>query len=149
MSSPEVDAVRLMTAHVAKGLEFDHVAILRANSGSFPASYKETLVEFPRELRDPESLVPEDDKTLHEQEERRLFYVAMTRARDSLTIYAKGGTGKNDPTPPGYLRGLLKDPRPPPLSAPASAARLPDRHLRACQPAAGRCGRLGRHAACL
>ena len=109
MSSPEVDAVRLMTAHAAKGLEFEHVAILRANSPSFPASYKESLVEFPRELRDPESVVPEDDKTLHEQEERRLFYVAMTRARDSLTIYAKGGTGKNDPTPAGYLRPLLKD----------------------------------------
>jgi len=109
MSSPEVDAVRLMTAHVAKGLEFDHVVILRANSGSFPAAYRESLVEFPRELRDLESLVPEDDKTLYEQEERRLFYVAMTRARDSLTVYAKGGTGKTDPTPAGYLRGLLKD----------------------------------------
>ena len=33
-----------------------------------------------------------DDKTLHNQEERRLFYVAMTRARDSLHIYAKEGT---------------------------------------------------------
>jgi len=110
MSSPEADAVHLMTAHVAKGLEFEHVAILRANSGSFPASYKESLVEFPRELRDSESVAPEDDKTLYEQEERRLFYVAMTRARDSLTIYAKGGTGKTDPTPAGYLRGLLKDP---------------------------------------
>jgi DNA helicase-2/ATP-dependent DNA helicase PcrA len=109
MSSPEVDAVRLMTAHVAKGLEFDHVVILRANSGSFPAAYRESLVEFPRELRDLESLVPEDDKTLYEQEERRLFYVAMTRARDSLTIYAKRGTGKTDPTPAGYLRDLLKD----------------------------------------
>jgi RecB family exonuclease len=33
----------------------------------------------------------------------------MTRARDSLTIYAKKGTGKNDPTPAGFLRDLLKD----------------------------------------
>ena len=109
MTTPNIDAVRLMTAHTAKGLEFDHVLILRANSNSFPASFRESLVEFPRELRDPDSVAREDDKTLHDEEERRLFYVAMTRARDSLTIYAKQGTGKTDPTPPGYLRELLKD----------------------------------------
>lgn len=109
MAAPEHDAVHLMTAHTAKGLEFNHVFLLRANSNSFPASYKESLVEFPRELRDPDSIVPQDDKTLHDQEERRLFYVAMTRARDSLSIYAKRGTGQ-DPTPAGYLRDLLKDP---------------------------------------
>jgi len=109
MTTPNVDAVRLMTAHTAKGLEFDHVLILRANSGSFPASFRESLVEFPRELRDPDSVAQQDDKTLNDEEERRLFYVAMTRARDSLTIYAKQGTGKTDPTPPGYLRDLLKD----------------------------------------
>jgi ATP-dependent DNA helicase UvrD/PcrA len=108
-SSDEEDAVRLMTVHTAKGLEFDHVFILRAVSPSFPCQYRESLVEFPRELRDPHSMPEEDNKTLHGQEERRLFYVAMTRARDSLTIYAKRGTGKTDPTPPGYLRELLKD----------------------------------------
>jgi DNA helicase II / ATP-dependent DNA helicase PcrA len=109
MTTPNLDAVRLMTAHTAKGLEFAHVLILRANSGSFPASFRESLVEFPRELRDPDSVAQKDDKTLNDEEERRLFYVAMTRARDSLTIYAKRGTGKTDPTPPGYLRDLLKD----------------------------------------
>ena len=108
MATPDRDAVRLMTAHAAKGLEFDHVFILRVNSNAFPASYRESLVDFPRELRDPDSVGPQDDKTLHDQEERRLFYVAMTRARDSLTIYAKRGTG-HDATPPGYLRALLKD----------------------------------------
>ncbi len=65
-------------------------------------------MEFPRELRDPDSVAQQDDKVLHEQEERRLFYVAMTRARDSLTIYARQGKGK-DPTPPGFLRDLVKD----------------------------------------
>ncbi len=44
---------------------------------------------------------------MHDQEERRLFYVAMTRARDSLTMYAQQGRGRKDPTPPGYLRELL------------------------------------------
>jgi len=103
------DAVRLMTAHAAKGLEFDHVFVIRANSGSFPSSYHEPLFEFPAELRDPDSrALLDDDKELHRQEERRLFYVAMTRARDSLTLYAKRGRGK-DPLPDGFLRELLKD----------------------------------------
>jgi ATP-dependent exoDNAse (exonuclease V) beta subunit len=104
------NAVRLMTVHGAKGLEFPYVFILRANSSSFPASYKETLVAFPRELRDPGSLTQADDKTMHAQEERRLFYVAMTRARDSLRIYAREGGGKNDKTPPGYIRELCSKP---------------------------------------
>lgn len=105
------NAVRLMTVHGAKGLEFPHVFILRALSPSFPSSYKETMVAFPRELRDPGSSTQLDDKTLHEQEERRLFYVAMTRARDSLRIYAREGTGKIEKTPPGYLRELIKNKR--------------------------------------
>lgn len=108
MPSREENAVHLMTAHTAKGLEWKHVFILRANSNSFPCSYREALVEFPRELRDPESVTEGDNKELHHQEERRLFYVAMTRARDTLTIYAKKGTGK-DATPAGLLRDLLKN----------------------------------------
>jgi DNA helicase-2/ATP-dependent DNA helicase PcrA len=108
MPPEDDDAVRLMTAHAAKGLEFDHVFIIRANSNSFPSSYKEPLVEFPPELRDSDSAVYDNHKALHDEEERRLFYVAMTRARDSLTIYARQGKGK-DATPPGFLRDLLKD----------------------------------------
>jgi DNA helicase II / ATP-dependent DNA helicase PcrA len=110
LPADEGDAVRLMTAHTAKGLEFNHVFILRANSGSFPQSFREALVEFPRDLRDADTVIPGEDKVLNDQEERRLFYVAMTRARDSLTIYAKEGTGKTDKTPAGFLRELLKQP---------------------------------------
>jgi DNA helicase II / ATP-dependent DNA helicase PcrA len=105
-SNDDDDAVRLMSAHGAKGLEFAHVFIVRATSPSFPASYRETLVEFPRELRDPDSAAAGDDKILNDQEERRLFYVAMTRAKDSLHIYGKQGTGR-DKTPPGFMREIL------------------------------------------
>ncbi|WP_176025846.1 3'-5' exonuclease, partial [Burkholderia vietnamiensis] len=52
----------LTTMHSSKGLEYDHVWISRSEEGVVP-----------------------DDKS-PESEERRLFYVAMTRARDSLTI---------------------------------------------------------------
>ena len=105
-SNDNEDAVRLMTAHGAKGLEFSHVFVLRATKGSFPASYRETLVEFPCELRDPDSAAGGDDKIFHDQEERRLFYVAMTRAKDSLHIYGKQGIGR-DKTPAGFMRELL------------------------------------------
>jgi DNA helicase II / ATP-dependent DNA helicase PcrA len=107
-SNENEDAVRLMTAHVAKGLEFSHVFILRATRGSFPANFRETLVEFPRELRDPDSAAAADDKTLYDQEERRLFYVAMTRAKDSLHIYGKQGIGR-DKTPAGLMRELISN----------------------------------------
>ncbi|MGA9475400.1 MAG: ATP-dependent DNA helicase, partial [Terriglobales bacterium] len=101
--SPE-DGVRLMTAHAAKGLEFAHVAILRGSSTSFPCPYKEPLVDFPQELRRSRSA--QDDKSLQEQEERRLFYVAMTRAEDTLAIYAKQGTGK-ETRPTKFLREFM------------------------------------------
>jgi ATP-dependent DNA helicase UvrD/PcrA len=103
------NSVRLMTAHSAKGLEFDHVFILRAVSNSFPASYRESLIEVPDALcnfRQPSTC---DEKEMHKQEERRLFYVAMTRARDTLTIYGQFGRGEKDKTPPGFMRELIKD----------------------------------------
>ncbi len=121
LQSEERDAVRLMTAHSAKGLEFVHVFVIRAASGSFPAAFKESLIDFPQALRDVDSTPEIDAKTLHEQEERRLFYVAMTRARDSLVLYGKQGTGR-EKTPPGFARELAKN-----------AALAPNRVLRAAR----------------
>ncbi len=106
-SDETANAVRVMSVHAAKGLEFPHVFVLRACSPSFPWAYKETLVEFPNELRDEDSASEDDSRKLHDYEERRLFYVAMTRARDSLHISATQGKGKIDKTPPGYMRELL------------------------------------------
>lgn len=101
------DGARLMTAHAAKGLEFDHVTIIRGSSTSFPCPYKEPLVDFPQQLRRSPSA--HSDKELSEREERRLFYVAMTRARDRLAIYAKKGKG-TDATPTKFLREFLCEP---------------------------------------
>jgi DNA helicase-2/ATP-dependent DNA helicase PcrA len=76
------DAVRLMTVHAAKGLEFPHVFLLRVNPKAFPASARPRVFEFPDQLMKEE--LPEGD--FHIQEERRLFYVALTRAEDRLTV---------------------------------------------------------------
>ncbi len=102
----EEDAVRLLTAHAAKGLEFPHVAVIRGSSTSFPGVYKEPLIAFPNELRRSASSVT-DEKILHLEEERRLFYVAMTRAKDTLAIYAHRGMSKKDPKPTQFLREFM------------------------------------------
>jgi DNA helicase II / ATP-dependent DNA helicase PcrA len=100
------DAVQLMTAHTAKGLEFPVVFVVRINTAAFPANYREDLVEFPEALRNRENIPERDPESLHKEEERRLFYVAMTRAEDELFLTGKPA-GKKDLTPAGYLRELV------------------------------------------
>ena len=98
------DPVQLMTAHAAKGREFDRVFVLRANPPSFPGSFRENIFEFPQALR--EMPAADDTKELHNQEERRLFYVAMTRAKDYLSIYARAGTNRKN-LPTGFTRDIM------------------------------------------
>ncbi|HME32213.1 MAG TPA: ATP-dependent DNA helicase [Terriglobales bacterium] len=109
VTSEPQDAVQLMTVHAAKGLEFPCVFVLRVVSQSFPGQYKESLVEFPQELRSKDTAAEGEPKTLHAEEERRLFYVALTRAMDELYICGQFGRSTKDPTsvPPGYMRELL------------------------------------------
>ncbi len=76
------DAVQLMTVHGAKGLEFPHVFLLRVNSKKFPASERPRTFEFPVALMKE----GEPAEQFHIQEERRLFYVALTRAEERLTV---------------------------------------------------------------
>jgi DNA helicase-2/ATP-dependent DNA helicase PcrA len=104
-AQPMPDAVQLMTVHAAKGLEFPYVFVLRLNSGSFPGNYHEPLVEFPQELRSRENKAEGDPKGLHDQEQRRLLYVAITRAMDNLYLCGKV-TKFKDPVPAKYLQEL-------------------------------------------
>jgi DNA helicase-2/ATP-dependent DNA helicase PcrA len=81
-TEPSGDAVQLMTVHSAKGLEYPHVFVLRLSKNDFPSGQRKAVFEFPPELMKEEK--PEGD--FHIQEERRLFYVALTRARQRLTL---------------------------------------------------------------
>lgn len=76
------DAVKLMTVHGAKGLEFPHVFVLRVNTKKFPAAERPRVFEFPARLMKE----GEPAEQFHIQEERRLFYVALTRAQERLTL---------------------------------------------------------------
>lgn len=88
------DAVQLMTVHAAKGLEFDHVFILRLTRGAFPIYAKKPVLEFPDDLM--KEARPRGD--FHIQEERRLFYVALTRARERLTLTSVVDNKRNKPS---------------------------------------------------
>jgi len=77
-AGPEL--VKIMTVHKAKGLEFDYVFIPSLVDRKFPSD------ERPEQIPLPATLFSDidDDDALHIREERRLFYVAMTRARKGL-----------------------------------------------------------------
>jgi DNA helicase-2/ATP-dependent DNA helicase PcrA len=78
----EGDAVHVLTYHKAKGLEFPVVFMAGLVDDRFPTRSRGDLLPLPEELvRDP---LPAGDH--HEAEERRLFYVGMTRSREELVM---------------------------------------------------------------
>jgi DNA helicase-2/ATP-dependent DNA helicase PcrA len=97
------DAVRLMTVHGAKGLEFSHVFVLRVNKNKFPQPERPHVFEFPVALMKEGG--PEEQ--FHNQEERRLFYVALTRAEDRLTITA---LAEKKASVPPFIEDILMEP---------------------------------------
>ena len=83
----EEEAVSILTMHGAKGLEFEHVFVMEANEDVIPYKKAETKEEM--------------------EEERRMFYVAMTRAKKMLVIsYVRKKNGK-DMYPSRFVEELL------------------------------------------
>ncbi|MBN1325433.1 UvrD-helicase domain-containing protein [Candidatus Falkowbacteria bacterium] len=76
------DMVKIITVHSAKGLEFKYVFIPNLIDRRFPTGERSEAIELPDEL--VKEILPEGD--VHLQEERRLFYVAMTRAKYGLFL---------------------------------------------------------------
>jgi len=85
--SEDVEGVRLMTLYQAKGLEFPIVFVPSLLEGEWPTRQQGDGF-FPRELL--REAVPAGD--IHTDEERRLLYVAMTRAQDRLILSTHGGS---------------------------------------------------------
>jgi DNA helicase-2/ATP-dependent DNA helicase PcrA len=78
----EEDAVNVLTVHKAKGLEFPIVFMVSLIGDRFPGRQRREKIPVPDELLNEE--VPERENYL--QEERRLFYVGMTRAKKLLYL---------------------------------------------------------------
>lgn len=78
----DASAVSVLTIHKSKGLEFDTVFMVGLVDGKFPSRERSERIELPVELI--QDVLPQGD--FHIQEERRLFYVGMTRARRRLYL---------------------------------------------------------------
>ncbi|MEV1045047.1 ATP-dependent DNA helicase [Streptomyces sp. NPDC049916] len=104
------DAVRLMTAHRSKGLEWRLVVVAGVQEGLWPDLRRRgSLLEADRIGRDglAEPLTPGALLA----EERRLFYVAATRARDRLVVTAVKAPADDGDQPSRFLTELGVEPR--------------------------------------
>ncbi len=76
----DTPAVHVLTVHKAKGLEWPLVFLVNCVQNKFPSTRRAEPIEMPTALI--KDTLPTGD--FHEQEERRLFYVAMTRAKERV-----------------------------------------------------------------
>ena len=102
------ETIKVMTVHGAKGLEFKYVFIAGLVDKRFPTIRRSEQIKIPDAL--VKEILPEGD--VHLQEERRLFYVAATRAKDNLYFsWAKDYGGAREKKPSLFLAecGLIKE----------------------------------------
>jgi len=83
------DSVNILTIHGAKGLEFKYVFVVNLVEDRFPTRKRSDGIEIPLELIKEQ--LPEGDE--HIEEERRLFYVAITRAKKRIYLTSAGDYG--------------------------------------------------------
>jgi superfamily I DNA/RNA helicase len=92
-----IDAVRLMTIHGSKGLEFPVVHMVGVNQDSIPGAIRPSKCPQPNGMIiGGEGCPDEIARTAYNEEQECLFYVAMSRARDRLAFY--GATAKSNGT---------------------------------------------------
>ena len=123
------DAVRLLTAHRSKGLEWRLVVVAHVQDGSWPDLRRRGSLLHPDRIG-RHGLLPQVSTASMLAEERRLFYVACTRARERLVVTAVASPDDEGEQPSRFVHELGRDPvhnvgRPPrPLSMPGLVAEL-------------------------
>jgi DNA helicase-2/ATP-dependent DNA helicase PcrA len=98
------DAVRIMTIHQAKGLEFPVVVVASLMNGRLPSTRRREHYEVPHKLR---ASGPPEVEDPHMVDERKLFYVATTRARELLILGTADVVNKRGGGPSPFLVEML------------------------------------------
>jgi len=106
----ELNAVNIMTVHGAKGLEFPVVFLVNLVAERFPSRNRPDAIPIPEELIKETMPYEISDSELNIQEERRLFYVGATRAKEKLFLSAAYfyGDGKRKKKPSIFLNEILE-----------------------------------------
>jgi len=104
VSIPPEEAVQIMTIHQAKGLEFPVVIVGSAMNGRLPISRRKDPYEIPYDLRASGKPEVEDP---HMVDERKLFYVAATRARDLLLVGTADVVNKRGGGPSPFVKEMF------------------------------------------
>ncbi|MCU1692622.1 MAG: ATP-dependent helicase, partial [Frankiales bacterium] len=107
--TPEGDAVRVLTAHASKGLEWRVVVVAGVQEGVWPDLRLRGSLLGAEDLADAAAglpVLPEDRRAGLLAEERRLFYVAVTRARERLVVTAVAGGESGEDRPSRFLSEL-------------------------------------------
>jgi DNA helicase II / ATP-dependent DNA helicase PcrA len=100
--------VRLMTAHRSKGLEFEYVYITNVYDGHWGNKRRPEKLPLPPQVYLLSGEAAAEGST--NDDERRLFYVALTRAKQSITLtYAERGADGREQLPSQFLTELRSD----------------------------------------
>lgn len=117
----DIDAVRLMTVHASKGLEFPVVHVLSLTAKQFPAPGRYEPCPL------PVGLVSDDVLMSRLAEEQSLFFVAVSRARDALHLSRAKTNGKQNANPSPLLPPIASHlPHPIDISPTWKQAGIPD-----------------------
>jgi len=109
-SGQVLNSIHLMTAHKSKGLEFDYVYIVNTINGHWGHRSNFELIKLPKQVYSLSKKIQESFSEKTDEDERNLFYVAITRAKKQVLItYAEQNQDGKQQLPCQFIEEIKKE----------------------------------------